>query len=96
MKNKKAEDGVYHPGLMCGVLRVDYDFLKREGRLFVPTLDCTDQRGAISFFMVVDPDVRRILVLWEDNEIDTVYEKRRNGTWIGYGPNEPDYEQDDL
>ena len=46
--------------LGCEVDRLEYDFNKRIGRLFMPKDNCCDMSGCVAMFERIDPHVKRI------------------------------------
>lgn len=50
----------FHPGLKCGVERLEYDFKSATGTLHVPDGHCCDMKGCIEFFQAIDPAVQAI------------------------------------
>jgi len=79
----------FHPTLKCFVGRVDYNFAKRVGLLFMGPGSCTDMQGAINLFVALDPNVRLIGTYQEQTDgwaLDTLYSRRRGGQWRATQP----------
>lgn len=67
----------FHPQLLCGVDRVEYDFRAGKGTLYLPAGDCCDMSGCIAFFEAIDPKVQAIDT-FSGGKRDTGY--RRHGS----------------
>lgn len=67
--------------LGCEVDRLEYDFNKRIGRLFMPKDNCCDMSGCVAMFERIDPHVKRIET-FAAGKPDTMY-GRPNG-WVAY------------
>jgi hypothetical protein len=78
--NKENNMPPFREDLMCDVERLDYDFEKCEGTLYVPPQNCTDMETCVELFMAIDPEVRRIRVFSGD-ALDSRY-VRHHTTWI--------------
>lgn len=50
----------FHPGLKCGVDRLEYDFRAGKGVLHMRVGDCCDMAGCIELFQTIDPHVEAI------------------------------------
>jgi hypothetical protein len=57
---------------MCAVLKLDYDFQLRAGRLFMEDGDCCDMTGCINEFKKIDNGVKSIATFSGDRR-DTTY-----------------------
>ena len=69
---------IFHHGLMCFVLGLEYDYRTRIGTL---RLDgCCDMSGCLRLFQQIDPEVERIDTFWS-GEPDTAY-IRKGDKWI--------------
>jgi len=56
----EALRGFNHPGLMCQVESIEYNFLEQEGMLYMPSHNCCDMNGCIKLFESIDVKVRKI------------------------------------
>jgi hypothetical protein len=81
-RRRTIRDGIWHPGLMCHLLHLEYDCRRGIGKLYFPSGNCCDCAGAIKLFENIDPDVQRIET-WSGNDPDTVYD-RSAGKWDVY------------
>lgn len=58
------DDGlVFHDNLHCLVQRLEYDFARRAGVLYLADHNCTDMRGCIDLFKAIDPRVKDIVTI---------------------------------
>jgi hypothetical protein len=80
-----ADEGHYVAELWTRVLRVECDYVRHIGRLYLPPTCCTDISGAISFFRRLDPDVQRIHT-FSGGEPDTSYEHVGGKEWSAHAP----------
>lgn len=67
------DEGIFDEQLMCNVLRLEYDFVTKIGKLYLPYGDCTDCPGTIARFQSIDAAARRIYV-YSGAALDIVYE----------------------
>lgn len=67
--------------LMCSVIKIEYNFVARAGRLTMDDDNCCDMQGCINLFCAVDADVKEIST-YAGNRPDTAYKKQRNGVWL--------------
>jgi len=71
-----------HDELQCEVDRLEYDFVKCTGRLYMADGDCCDMSACVQLFMAIDRHVKRIETFSGD-EPDTMY-GRPVDAWISY------------
>jgi hypothetical protein len=70
--------------LMTRVVRLEYDFDTRHGRLYMePHCNC-DMGACIELFEKIDPEVFFIVTIAGDRQ-DTIYRKHQNG-WYALTP----------
>ena len=80
MKNERR--GIDHETCQCEVLRIEYDFIKRLGFLWMANDDGSDMDGCIETFMAIDRRVTRIITM-AGSVTDTIYFKKA-GKWRSY------------
>ena len=71
---------VSHRILMCEPLRMEYDFTRRRGLLFMANGDCCDMDGCISIFKAIDQDVT-LIETWSGEMPDTYYARTSTDAW---------------
>jgi hypothetical protein len=73
----------------CYVERLEYDFERRAGKLFMGENSCTDMRGCTRLFTRIDPGVELIETFADPPNArrDTTY-RRIAGKWYAYLPSE--------
>lgn len=64
--------GFRHPGLKCQVESIQYNFLDKEGILYMPSHNCCDMDGCVSFFKSIDENVCKIQT-FTDKQPDMCY-----------------------
>lgn len=74
--------GIHHETLMCGAIKLEYDFVRHTGHLWMEDDNCTDMAGAIKIFTAIDSDAVLIITYAGDRK-DTLYRKQ-NGEWNAY------------
>lgn len=70
----------YRTDLGCHVQKLDYDFWKHRGVLWMAAWNCTDMSGCIRLFRAIDPEVEFITTM-AGEEKDTCYESDPGGLW---------------
>jgi hypothetical protein len=84
-KIRRNRDGsIFHEGLMCFVLRVDYDYRCRTGAVHMEVDSCCHAPGCIALFEGIDPDVEMIAT-FAGGKRDMTYKKVR-GEWESLMP----------
>ena len=66
--------GEFIGAFQCRVIRITYNFEKRQGVLEVPSENCCDMDGCIQWFTRIDPFVEAICI-YAGDRIDTAYLK---------------------
>jgi hypothetical protein len=69
---RRTDWGISHADLMCEPIKVEYDFVKRRGFLYMDDGDCCDMTGCIKRAQELMPDVRAISTINQEG-IDTFY-----------------------
>jgi len=80
---RRTDWGISHADLMCEPVKVEYDFVKRRGFLYMADGDCCDMTGCILLFSRMDQDVERIDTISGDKP-STSY-VLSNGNWRAFG-----------
>lgn len=83
---KITDNSVYRNDLATNVSRLEYDFMSRTGKLYMPDLMCCDMTGCIALFAAIDCEVEKICA-FSGVRLDVVYLKRRQG-WLATHPDE--------
>jgi hypothetical protein len=77
-----------HDELQCEVDRLEYNFVKRIGRLYMADGDRCDMSACVQMFMAIDRHVKRIET-FSGAEQDTMYgPSGPRGEWVSYRPSE--------
>jgi hypothetical protein len=76
--------GMQHDGLQCEVLTLDYDFIRKVGKIYFPPVNCCNMTDCIELFQHIDPAVSMIYTFAGD-WYDTAYRKDRIG-WAALSP----------
>jgi hypothetical protein len=71
--------------LMCHVRQLQYDFERKEGRLFMEAGHCCDCPACIDLFKSIDPEVSHIQT-FSGRETDTRYVRDNEGNWAAFLP----------
>jgi len=77
---------VWSEELVCNIKGLAYVFAERRCVMWLPEANCTDMSGAIRLAKRIDPKVKQIQTL-SDNEMDTCYILEK-GKWRAIMPNE--------
>jgi hypothetical protein len=79
----------FRDDVQCYVEKLEYDFQRRAGKLFMGENSCTDMDGCIRLFKRIDPDVELIETIASPSSPrrDTTY-RRVAGKWKAYLPGE--------
>jgi hypothetical protein len=83
----REDDGfVFDFRFMCGVEKLEYDYLSKTGTLHMSDNSCTDMSGCIGLFKCIDQDVNVIHTIERSGrKRDTSY-IRDNGKWASFDP----------
>lgn len=68
--------------LWCNVVRMEIDFKKKSGKLYVEEYECPDMTAAIRFFKNVLPTIKTIET-YSGNVADTIYILSK-GNWEAF------------
>ena len=79
----------FRDDVQCYVDRLEYDFQRRAGKLFMGENSCTDMSGCIGLFKKIDPGVELIETIASPSHPrrDTTY-RLVDGKWQAYLPAE--------
>jgi hypothetical protein len=84
MVKKKDRSKIWtHRNLLCEPIRLEYDFQRREGYLWMAEGNCCDMPGCIEIFEAIDDEVLKIQTFAGSNP-DTVYTRKDRGDWKAY------------
>ena len=75
----------FRDDVQCYVEKLEYDFVRRTGKLFMGENSCTDMGGCIRLFKQIDQDVRLIETIRSGPQPDTTY-RLVAGKWQAYLP----------
>lgn len=70
--------------LHCDVLKIEYDFEARAGRLLMAEENCCDMGGCIGLFEGIDSHVM-LIETFSGDEADTLYRRSKAGDWNAHG-----------
>ncbi len=70
---------VFRNDLLCFVQSLTYDFVAREGILYIEDRNCTNMPACVDLFRGIDPLVQRIVTMAGERR-DVVY-VRRGDEW---------------
>ena len=71
----------YDALMQCGIIKMEYDFVKRVGKICFPDKECCDFVGCVEWFKKIDKDVR-LIITFSGDYLDTVYYlSRKDGKW---------------
>jgi len=75
----------YDALMQCGIIKMEYDFVERVGKIWFPDKECCDFAGCVEWFKKIDKGVRAIMT-FSGEYIDTCYYLSKKDEKWGYAP----------